>query len=621
MADTKQSQGFYEFGPYRLYPAARVLMRDGATVPVTPKALDTLKVLVERAGQPVSKEELLAAVWPDTFVEESNLAQNISVLRRALGAAEGNGNYIETLAKRGYRFVVEVHREPDSSPARAPERKPDPAAQDHVRSTRSKALALLAAGLCAAGGILVYRALGAKGPPIRAIAIIPLRNVSGDLSQDFLANGITELVTTELGKTLPVRVTSRTSSLRFRDSTGPVAAIARELGVDAVVEGSVARSGDRLRVTTQLIQAADDRQLWAETYDRDVTDVLLLQEEVARAVAHAIRVEVLPTKRARAAPLNRDAFESCLRARYFLDQRTEPEIRKAIEWYQRAIEQDPAYALPYAGLADCYNQLGTNIIGARSPAETRKLAAASARRALEIDPDLAEAHASLAYCDLYDWNWAAAEQGFLRAIQANPNYAPAHLWFAHYLTARKQFERALQEVGLARDLDPLSPVIQTQVGWLMGFAGRHVEAIQLFRKVLEDNPKYQWALWQMGHNQNAMHDYSAAIETLERAAAVSSRSPSTLGTLGYSYGLAGRRDDARRILNELTALSRRRYVSPKSIADVYEGLGDIAKTFEWWGKCYQEHANAMVWLDVASEYDGVRSDPRFQDLRRQVGLQ
>jgi TolB-like protein/DNA-binding winged helix-turn-helix (wHTH) protein/Tfp pilus assembly protein PilF len=620
MADTKQSQGFYEFGSYRLYPAARVLMRDGATVPLTPKALDTLKVLVERAGQPVSKEELLATVWPDTFVEESNLAQYISVLRRALGTAEGNGNYIETLAKRGYRFVAQVHLVPDSLSVAAPELKPDPAAQAHVRSRNRTVLVLLAASLCTVGGILYYRAQGAKALPIRAIAVIPLRNLSGDPGQDFLANGITELLTTELGKTLPVRVTSPTSSRRFRDSARPIAEIARELGVDAVVEGSVARAGDRLRVTTQLIQAADDRHLWAETYDRDVTDVLLLEEEVARAVAHAIRVKALPAKRARAAPLNREAFESCLRARYFLDQRTEPEIRKAIEWFQRAIEQDPAYALPYAGLADCYNQLGTNIIGARSPAETRKLAAASARRALEIDPDLAEAHASLAYCDLYDWNWAAAEQGFRRAIQTNPNYAPAHLWFAHYLTSRKQFERALQEVGLARDLDPLSPVIQTQVGWLMGFAGRHAEAIQQLRKVLEDNPKYQWALWQVGHNQNAMHDYSAAIETLENAALMSSRAPSTLGTLGYSYGLAGRRDDARRILNELTALSGRRYVSPKSIADVYEGLGDLDKTFEWWERCYQEHANAMVWLDVSSEYDGVRSDPRFQNLRRRVGL-
>jgi TolB-like protein/DNA-binding winged helix-turn-helix (wHTH) protein/Tfp pilus assembly protein PilF len=620
MADMKQSQGFYEFGPYRLDPGARVLMRDGATVPLTPKALETLRVLVERAGQPVSKEELLTAVWPDTFVEESNLAQNISVLRRALGTAEGTGNYIETLAKRGYRFVSEVHLVTGSLPAATPEPKPDPVAQAKVLSRNGKALVSLAAGLCAAGGILYYGAQGARASPIHAIAVIPLRNLSGDPGQDFLAIGVTELLTTELGKTLPVRVTSATSSVRFRDSKRPIAEIARELGVDAVVEGSVARAGDRLRVTTQLIQAADDRQLWAETYDRDVTNVLLLEEEVARAVAHAIRVEALPTKRAQA-PLNRDAFESCLRARYFLDQRTEPQIRKAIEWYQKAIEQDPAYALPYAGLADCYNQLGTNIIGARSPAETRKLAAASARRALEIDPDLAEAHASLAYCDLYDWNWAAAEQGFVRAIQANPNYAPAHLWFAHYLTARKQFDRALQEVALARDLDPLSAVIQTQVGWLMGFAGRHAEAIRLFRKVLEDNPKYQWAMWQIGHNQNAMHDYSAAIETLEKAAEVNSRAPSTLGTLGYSYGLAGRRDDARRILNELTALSHQRYVSPKSIADVYEGLGDLDKTFEWWERCYQEHANAMVWLDVASEYDGVRSEPRFQDLRRRVGLQ
>ncbi len=538
-------------------------MRDSVTVPLTPKVLDTLMVLVENAGQPVSKEELLRSVWPDTFVEESNLAQNVSVLRKALGTAEGGGNYIETIAKRGYRFVAGVRMAGDSPPLVDSSQKPDAAAGRQPAPRKTLAISLLAVGLGTAGGLLYYRVHSAKAEPIRAIAVIPLRNVSGDAGQDFLANGITELLTTELGKTLPVRVTSSTSSMRFRDSKRPIAEIARELGVDAVVEGSVARAGDHLRVTSQLIYAAEDRQIWAEAYDRNVTDVMLLEEEIARAVAHEIKVEALPVRRAAAAPVNREAFESCLRARYFVDQRTEPEIRKAIEWYQRAIEEDPVYALAYAGLADCYNQLGTNIIGARSPAETRKLAAASARRALEIDPNLAEAHAALAYCDLYDWNWTAAEQGFARAIQANPNYAPAHLWFAHYLTARKQFDRASQEVRLARDLDPLSPVIQTQVGWLMGFAGRHAEAIELFRTVLKDNPNYQWALWQLGHNQVAIHDYAAAIETLEKDASVSNRSPSALGTLGRAYGLAGRRDKAEGVLKELTALARQRYVSPK----------------------------------------------------------
>jgi TolB-like protein/DNA-binding winged helix-turn-helix (wHTH) protein/Tfp pilus assembly protein PilF len=624
-ASALQSKDFYEFGPYRLYPAARVLFRDGANVALTPKVLDTLKVLVENAGQPVSKEELLRSVWPDTFVEESNLAQNISVLRKALGTARGSGDYIETIAKRGYRFVTEVRLVPAVQAPAAPEAQPapEPAASTPLPRNSRKPAAILAMAvlLCVAGGLLYFRQRAAGHTAIRSIAVIPLRNVSGDPGQDYLASGITELLTTELGKSLPVRVTSRTSAMRFTDSHQPIAAIARELKVDAVVEGSVARQGDRLRVTTELIQASSDRHLWAETYDRDVTDVLLLEEEIARVVAREIKSNALSANGARPGQVNRAAFESCLRARYFLDQRSEPEIRKAIAWYRQAIEEDPAYAAAYAGLADCYNQLGTVIVGAASPLETRKMAAASARRALEIDPDLAEAQAALAYCNLYDWNWAAAEQGFLRAIHANPSYASAHLWFAHYLAARRQFDRALQEVRLARDLDPLSPVIQSQVGWILEFAGRREEAIQQFRAVLANEPSYQWALWRLGSTQTEMHDYASAIRTLQKNVEITKRSPSALGTLGHALALAGRRDEARKILDELLALSRLRYVPPSSISTVYQGLGDRDKSFEWLEKCYQERANNLIWLDVSHNDDPLRSDPRFDDLLRRIGLQ
>jgi TolB-like protein/DNA-binding winged helix-turn-helix (wHTH) protein/Tfp pilus assembly protein PilF len=625
VARAVQSKEFYEFGPYRLYPAARVLLRDGANVALTPKVLDTLKALVENAGQPVSKEELLRSVWPDTFVEESNLAQNISVLRKALGTVPGGGAYIETIAKRGYRFVSEVRLVPAVQASVASEAEPasEPAASTPLpRSSRKPAVFLAMAMLvCVAGGLLYFRQRAAGHPVIRSIAVIPLRNVSGDPGQDYLASGITELLTTEFGKLLPVRVTSRTSAMRFKDTKLPIGAIARQLKVDAVVEGSVARQGDRLRVTTELIQASSDRHLWAETYDRDVTNVLLLEEEIALVVAREIKSNAFSADRARPAQVNRNAFESYLRARYFLDQRSEPEIRKAIASYRHAIEEDPAYAAPYAGLADCYNQLGTVIVGAASPLEVRKLAAASARRALEIDPDLAEAHAALAYCNLYDWNWAAAEQGFLRAIHANPSYASAHLWFAHYLAARRHFDRALQEVKLARDLDPLSPVIQSQVGWILEFAGRREEAIQQFRAVLANDPNYQWALWRLGATQMEMHDYASAIRTLQKNVEITKRSPSALAALGHAFGLAGRRDEARKILDELIALSRQRYVAPQSFSGVYQGLGDRDKAFEWLEKCYQERANNLIWLDVSHMDDNpLRSDPRFDDLLRRIGL-
>jgi serine/threonine-protein kinase len=494
-------------------------------------------------------------------------------------------------------------------------------------SRRWRAVALAGAALVAVA-IALWGAVGFGNhrqhqpgvPEIHSIAVLPLKNLSGDPQQEYFADGITELLTGELSNALPIRVTSRTSAMRYGNTDKPLPVIARELNVDAVLEGSVVRSGNRLRVTAQLIHGPSDRHLWAETYDRDLVDVPVLETEIARAVAHEIRANTAPSIRRRRPAVNPDAFEAYLRARYYLDQRTAQNINKAISFYQKAIEEDPAYAPAYAGLADCYNQLGTVIIGDRSPPETRKLAMAAANRALEIDPELAEAHAALAYSNLYDWNWTRAEQGFERAIVLNPNYAPAHLWFAHYLAARGQFDRALQEVRLANDLDPLSPIIQTQIGWILKHARRFPEAIAQFRKTLEQNPSYSWAQWQLAGVLMFTHDYSAAIETCQNAATVGNRSPSALGTIGMAYGLAGRRREAEQVLDELLALSRRRYVSPFSIMDIYLGLGDRDKAFEWMEKCYQERTNGMAWLAVAPEFDPIREDPRFDMYLRRIGL-
>ena len=620
MAGQLETNRFYEFGPYRLDQHARVLLRDGVIVPLTPKVLDTLLALVENRNGVVSKDELLRLVWPDSFVEESNLAQNISVLRKALSQPPDQITYIETIPKRGYRFVPEVRSAPageqptadSSSPAEVPPTTASPVVP--APRIRIMTLAAVAVGLCliAAFWYLRYRQLGV--PQVHSIAVLPLKNLSGDPQQEYFADGITELLTEELSKALPVRVTSRTSAMLYRGTGKSLPVIARELNVDAVLEGSVVRSGNRLRVTMQLIHGQSDRHLWAETYDRDLVDVLTLQMEIARAVAHEIRAS---TAGLRTAAVNPNAFEAYLRARYYLSQRTGPEVNKAISWYQKAIEEDPAYAPSYAGLADCYNQLGTVMIGARSPRDARKLAMAEANRALEIDPELAEAHAALAYSNLYEWNWTSAEQGFERAIALNPNYAPAHLWFAHYLAARGQFDRALQEVRLAGDLDPLSPITQTQIGWILMYARRIPEGIAQYRKVLEQNPTYSWAEWQLGTGLMFLRDYSAAIKTFQNASAPS---PSVLGTLGMAYGLAGQPKEARKLLDELFALSRRRYISPHSILHVYIGLGDRDKAFEWMEKSYQERTNGMAWLAVWPGFDPIRSDPRFDMYLRRIGL-
>lgn len=605
-----------EFGVYRLDCGARVLLRGETLVPLTPKALDMLIALVERAGRPVPKEELLAAVWPDCYVEESNLAQNVSVLRKALGAAPASGPYIETIPKRGYRFVAEVRVvsgpvSPESSTASVAPAAPS--ARKRKWISVAIPLVLMISGVA---GVWIHRhAL----TTIHSIAVLPLKDLSADSSQDFVADGITELLTTEFARTLPVRVTSRTSAMLFRNTSKPLAAIAHDLNADAIVEGSVVRTGDRLRVTIQLIQPGPDRHLWAETYDRDLTDLPLLEEEIARAVAREMKADIAPAVPNRAVQVNVKALAAFFRGRYYLDQRTPESIREAISWYRTAISEDPAYARAYAGLADCYNQLGTVMIGGQSPAESRKLAIAAASRAIEIDPELAEAHAALGYSNMYEWNWDSAKQSLERAVRLNPNYAPAHLWYAHYLTARRRFDEGLQEVRLARDLDPLSPIIQTQVGWLLGHAGRFPEALREYRKALAMDPNYQWAQWQLGGALISMGDYNGAIGVLEEAAR-RKRTASVLGTLGHAYGMAGQRNKSRAVLDELLALSQRQYVPPHCFVHVYIGLRDREKVFEWLEKSYQEHSNSLAWLGTWREVDWLASDPRLDNLMRRVGL-
>jgi TolB-like protein/DNA-binding winged helix-turn-helix (wHTH) protein/Tfp pilus assembly protein PilF len=626
--DSLETKRFYDFGPYRLDWQVRILLRDEAIVPLTPKVLQTLAVLVQRPSEVVTKAELLKEVWPDTFVEEGNLAQNVSVLRRALGE---DHLYIETVPKRGYRFVAEVRTSGGKAlpaatgaaealtapamPAGGGVRRPT------IRLVRGRIGVAIGFLLILSGALTAwhYRQSRQGVTGIRSLAILPLENLSGDPGQDYFADGITELLTAEISRALPLRVTSRTSAMRFRHSGKPLPVLARELKVDAVLEGSVARFGSRVRITAQLIEASADRHIWAETYDREITDVPVLQREIGRAVAHAIRARIGLAGSRLPARVDPAAFEDSLRARHYLDERSPESIPQAISWYKKAIAEDPVYAPAYAGLADSYNQLGTVMVGGQSPSGSRKLAIAAASRALEIDPELAEAHAALGYSNLYEWNWDHARASLERAVALNPNYAPGHLWLAHYLCARRRFDEAQQQVRLARDLDPLSPIIQTQVGWLLSHAGLFPEAIVEFQKALQMEPGYQWAQWQLGSALMHTGDYTGAIQVLQTALAPN-RNPSTLGTLGYAYGLAGDRRQAEGVLRELRELSRRRYVPPQCFVFVYWGLRDREGVFEGLEKSYLERSNSLVWLGVARDVKWLESDPRFDDLLHRIGL-
>lgn len=611
MAESTEKTRFFEFGPYRLDRQSRVLLRHGVIVPLTLKVFDTLAALVDRPGELVSKDDLLHAVWPDSFVEESNLTQNVSVLRKALGEA----SYIETIPKRGYRFVPPFAPVPASGPAGP---APEPVGIPRPRTRRWHLWALAAAVvLLLAPGFVLFRQYLSK-PAVRSLAVLPLKNLSGDPAQDYFADGITELLTEQLSKRLPLRVVSRTSAARYRDTTKPVRTIGSELRIDALIEGSVVRSGDRVRVTVQLIITASDRHLWAETYDRDLADVLVLQQEIARAMANEIHSRVV-REEDQSPAIARASLEAYIRARHYWNQRTAQNLATAIAWFQKSIDEDPANARAYAGLADCYNQLGTVMIGARSPRETRKLALAAANRALEIDPNLAEAHAALGYVQMYQWNWERAKAALDRAIQLNPNYAAAHLWLGHYYSIHGRIPEALQEVLLAQDLDPLSPIAKTQHGWILIHSRRYEEALRVLRSVAEEYPDYQWAVWQLGMGLAHKGDPQAAVATLELAAA-RHRTHAFLGFLGYAYGRAGRRADALRVLEELLSASRQGYVSPQALVFVYMGLGDQDKAFECLEQSFAERSNGIAWMAVAPDYDVLRLDPRFSGFLAKVGL-
>ena len=614
---------FYRFGSFRLDPDTRVLLRDGDVVRLPPKAIDTLLVLLQSAGRPVGKEALIQAVWPDTFVEENNLAHHVSVLRRTLGNGESGRAYIETIPKRGYRFVGEVKEATDDAGDVAERAPAEPSrALTGSRPTRRKqaaAIALSALGALVVVWLLNYR--GPSAPLFKSLAVLPFQNLSGDPHQEYVSDGLTEALIGEVAKIGALRVISRTSVMRYKDDRKPLPQIARELNVGAVIEGSIARFGDRIRVSVQLLDGAKDKHLWAETYERDLAEIPKLWGEVAIGIAREIRARIQPAERVRLAgrPVKRDAFEAYLRGRYYWNKRTAENIHKAIEFFRKSIDEDPAYARAYAGLADCYNQLGTVLIGGQPPAEIRPLAIASAKRAIEIDPELAEGHAALAYARLYDWEWAAAEEGFQRSIGLNPSYSSAHLWYSHYLSIGKRPDEALREARLAHQLDPLSPIIQTQIGWILQHAGRYDEAIRELRKVLETDPDYLWALWRIGSCYASKSMFQEGIDALEKAATLSGRSASILGTLAETYGLAGRKDEARKLLNELAALSRQRYVPAIAFAHAYIGLGDSERVLEWLEKAYQQRENGIAYLSLWNDDGGYRSDPRFHELLRRVG--
>ena len=602
-------------------------------------------LLIERPGELVSREDLQKKLWPnDTFVDfDHGVNIAISKLRDALDDSAEYPKYIETLPRRGYRFIGSVADGSTSTPEPTP-RVSERVIKEQSSGTTEKiitkvrtmtgahrrwtlwasaaalaSLVVLLVGLDAGG--LRERLLARPTPVrIRSIAVLPLENLSGDPAQEYFADGMTDALVTDLAQISSLRVISRTSVMRYKHTRKPIPDIAKELNVDGIVEGAVAQSAERVRVSAQLIEAATDRHLWASTYERSPGDVVALQSEVAQAIAHAIQVQLTPQEQAhlaRTQSVDPQAYESYLKGRYFSDKWTNASARKGIEYFQQAIQRNPNYALAYAGMADAYI-VRTDL----SPEERFSKAKAMARVALHMDDDLAEAHTALAFSMFaYDWDWAGAEKEFQRAIALNPNYAMAHQWYGQFEKAMGRQNWAV-EVQRAHELDPLSLMIAGG-GWYLE-KGQYDLAIENMRKRLELDPNFAFGYVWVGRAYARKRMYQEAIAQIKKGLSLDEENPEYLSALGYTYAKSGRRVEALRTVGRLTQLSKRTYVSPYNIARVYAGLGEKDAAFDWLQKAFVDHSSELVFLnrgDKMGETDSLRFDPRFSDLVRRMNLQ
>jgi TolB-like protein/DNA-binding winged helix-turn-helix (wHTH) protein/tetratricopeptide (TPR) repeat protein len=619
------------FGVFELDTRSGELRSGGVKIRLPGQSFQILELLVERGGELVSREELRQRLWrTETFVDfDAGLNNAIKKLRDALGDSADTPRFIETLPRRGYRFLAPL--ETPGVPL------PDIVTADSVALSRRRVRARWGWSGAVALAVLVtvlllltvsgwrerlFRSLGLGAAPtqIRSLVVLPFENLTGDAEQDYFVDGMTEALTTTLAQIQALRVISRTSAIQYKRTKKPLWEIARELNVDAVVEGAVVRSGDRVRVDATLIDVRTDRHRWAQSYERAVPDVLALQADVAGAIANAVHVELRPEERRRLTRIRSvhpDAYDEYLKGRFFWSNRSTEAVLKAVEHFSRAIERDPTYAPAYSGLSDTYRMF--DVQGLATPRESMPKAEAAARRALALDDTLAEAHASLAgVLYRYHWDWENAGKEFQRSLELDPNYAEGHRAQAVYLVTLRRHDEALVAARRARELSPLSAVITVELATCLWRLGRYDDAIAQLYKTLEINPRFSRAYMQFGIISGRKGDLPQAIVAFERAVALSSRR-AYLQWLGYGYGVAGRRGDALRILAELETVSKQRYVSPHSFAIVHLGLGQKEEALGWLEKAFDERAFEVLSF-AGPVFELLHDQPRFQDLLRRMGL-
>jgi TolB-like protein/Tfp pilus assembly protein PilF len=628
------------FGIFEVDLQSGEVRKSGVRIRVQQQPIKVLEILLERPGEVVTRDDLRRRVWPEESFGDFDQAVNVAIakLRSALSDSAEHPRYIETLPKRGYRFIAPVLLEDaEAKSDEIPSKEisvpgsgvPDgPGAQVLISAgsrRRGRTLWIfLAAALVLGGTILaIWLSRYHRSTPhvIRSLAVLPLDNLSGDDSQNYFADGMTDELITDLAKISALRVVSRTSVMQYKNSRKPLPQIARELDVDAVVEGSVLRSGQQVRITAQLIQAPADEHLWGESYEGDLRDTLALQKKVASSIAEQIRIELTPREKAalkNTGQVNAAAYEDYLRGRFFWNKRTAESLKKAIEYFNQAIVQDPNYAQAYAGLADSYALAGDWQYSLLPSAEALPKAKAAAARALELDDNLGEAHASLAFAkDVFDWDWPSAENEFRRAIDLNPGYATAHHWYAWHLAVMGRNNEAIAEMKKAVSLDPLSLIINADLAEQLLIARFYPESIEQSRKTIEMDPNFAVAHYDLGQALVQMHKYAEGIAELELAVRLSGSSPVCTSHLAHAYALSGRRKDALKIVADLSK-NHNDFSNAPEIALVYVGLEDNNQALNWLEKAFAQRFNPSILLRPC--FDPLRSDPRFQDLTRRIGV-
>lgn len=637
----QQNPHIYEFGTFRLNVSKRLLLRGGEPVPLTPKVFDTLLYLVEHSGTVLSKDELMAAIWPDTVVEENNLGQNISKLRVVLGESRGENRYIVTVPGTGYRFVADVK-------ALAPENRienaeallprpvdvqvePAPALPQLEQRTgrlRGRAWRAVFIGmLVTVLGVSSFYLWRSRTRPavdarIRTIAVLPFKPLVLENRDEALEVGMADTLISKLSNIREIIVRPISSVRRYGGVEQDPLAAGRELGVDAVLDGTIQRWGNRIRVNVRLSRVSDNTTLWADQFEQEYTNIFAIQDSISEQVAGSLALKLAGEERellAKRYTADAEAYDLYLKGRFFWSKRTREGTRQAIIYFQAALERDRTYALAYAGLADSYLLLP--IINDMPSGEAFPKAKEAVLNALEIDAQLAEAHAALGWINFwFDWDWKGSEKELHRALEINPNYPLGRLRYAHLLSNLGRHEEALEQMDRALKLDPLSPYFLAIKGQLLFQARRYQQGIDHQSEALVIEPNFWLGQLVLGKNYERVGRYAEALEAFRKAQEAPSDLTEAISLSGFTYAVSGRLGEAERMLRQLKAISKQRYVPPYNIALVYHGLGNSDETLRLLERAYEERDVRMVFLGVEPKWDTLRSDARFIKLMKRMNL-